>query len=679
MPTSGQRDDVPRPEYPRPHFDRSDRWTSLNGPWQFTPEGSVESRPITVPFAWETAASGVGVHWLERARYRRTFTVPDDWADDRVVLHFGAVHHHARVSVDGTPVGEHEGGYVPFAFDVTDALGTNAEHEVVVDVHAPADKRGIAHGKQRSTPRDDYDSCAFTPSSGIWQSVWLEPRPATHLAHLALRPTTDLDGITVTGDVDGPAAADAEVELTVSDAGSATTLATRIVDASALATGVVLELAEPHRWEPDDPHLYDVTVRVTSTDGHDRVVGHTGLRTIETRGAEIFLNGRRIALRGVLDQGYWPRTGITAPTEDAFLDDLRIARAAGFNTVRKHLKTEDPLFLHHADREGMLVWAEPASTGRFSDAAAEAFAAQVEPMVERDGDHPSIVVWGLYNEEWGLDWALPDDPRKQEVVREAYRALRALDPTRPVVDNSGWTHLETDLVDWHVYDEHPVGWARKVADLVQDDRPVFPVAIAVDSIVDKELMIDRPVPRDVPFLNSEFGGGWTSIDRGWNLHWQTQELRRHDGIAGWVWTELADVEHESAGIVSADRSWKDDGGRPPAHVNGETAVVFDLLPEAPGRDLVAPDGVARLGIQVSHHGPAAIDLDVTYGWGAVFGLAVDTPSEQAGTVHVEPFVLSPSVSLSAQLPAGRERGRLHVLLRDGDRIVGRGAVDVVRD
>lgn len=679
---------IPRPEYPRPQFDRSHRWMPLNGTWLFRrgtvdgPTGELAGDPtslagwdeqIQVPFAWETPASGVEAHWLEHAAYRRTFTVDGCWRDERVVLHFGAVHHEARVWVDGTEVGTHTGGSTPFEFDITDALSEHEEHTLVVSVHAPADKLHIAHGKQRSTPRDDYDSCAFTASSGIWQPVWLESRPLTHLSGLRLVPTAGLDGIRVLGDIAGPDPDNATVVVSVEGVDLSWT-----GDAAALRAGIALTLAEPRLWSPADPHLYRVRATVVSADGEDVVVGTTGLRSIETRAGQIFLNGQRISLRGVLDQGYWPTTGITAPTDDAFVRDLEIARDAGFNMVRKHLKLEDPRFHHHADRLGMLVWAEPASTGRFSTAAAAAFTAQIEPMVARDGNHPSIVVWGLYNEEWGLDWALPEDPAKQEVVRNDYRALKALDPTRPVVDNSGWTHLESDLIDWHVYDETPAGWARKVADLVADDEPTFPVAIAVDTIVEKRLMVEGPVPRDIPFVNSEFGGGWTSIDRGWNLHWQTQELRRHDTIAGWVWTELNDIEHESAGIVDCNRTMKDHGGRPPQHANGETVPVFGVSPIAPGRDIVTADGQVDFEVAVSHHGSDALDVRVAAAWGPVFGLEPTAEARDVDAVPVEPFVLSKSVRLRDELPAGTPSARLHVLLHAEGRLVGRGAIDVVR-
>ncbi|MEA9985615.1 glycoside hydrolase family 2 protein [Subtercola sp. RTI3] len=675
----GPTDTVPRGEYPRPQFDRAHSWRSLNGEWEFARgTGHVFDATIVVPFAWETPASGIEAHWLERAVYRRRFAVPSEWQDERVVLHFGAVHHEASVSVDGVLVGTHVGGSTHFEIDITNALSGDIDHEVRVEVYAPVDKRNIVHGKQRSMPRDDYDSCAFTPSSGIWQPVWLECRPETFLDALVLTPTADLTGLQVTGRVRGEHSATAVVEISIDSVDTDTASTPVSISAAALEEGYVITVTQPRLWSPSDPYLYRVRVDVASDSGVDRVVSNAGLRRIETRGNGIYLNGRRISLRGVLDQGYWPETGMTAPTDAAFVRDLEIARDAGFTMVRKHLKLEDPRFYHHADLAGMLVWAEPASTGRFSAAAARSFAAQIRPMAESLGSHPSIVVWGLYNEEWGLDWDLPNDPEKQAVVRAAFDELSGLDSSRPIVDNSGWTHLETDLVDWHMYDEHPSGWARKVRELVESDDPTFPVAVAVDVTVDKALMIGRSVPRDVPFLNSEFGGGWTSLDRGWNLHWQTQELRRHDSIAGWVWTELNDIEHESAGIVDASRTLKDDGGRPARYANAETTPVFDIVPVAPGRDIVAPDGRVTFGVAVSHHGADDLDVDVFIAWGPVFGLEAESTELRSGRVVAQPFILSDAVTIETALPDPGNARRLHVILRSEGAEVGRGLIDVVR-
>ncbi|WP_256514333.1 glycoside hydrolase family 2 protein [Actinoallomurus soli] len=679
-----------RPEYPRPHFDRSHTWLSLNGSWEFAtdPAGTAtveelshEDRAwpsrITVPFAWETEASGLGVHWLEYGWYRRTITIPEEWSGQRVVLHFGAVHHSAVVWVNGTRVGEHEGGYTPFEFDITDTLdGLSAT--VLVRVWAPVDKREIVHGKQRSIPRDDYDSCAFTPSSGIWQSVWLEARPATYVSALALAPSDTLDGIVANVTAAGPSLSGARLTVSV-DGGRPVT--TELDDGT---VRVHLRIQDPRLWSPADPHLYTVTVTLESADGTDRVASQTGLRRVTADGEHILLNDERLYVRGVLDQGYWPRTGLTAPDDQAFVTDLELAREAGFNLVRKHLKLEDPRFLHHADRLGMLVWAEPASTGVFTPAAVARFEAQIEPMVRRDGNHPSVVIWGLYNEEWGLDWDVPGDPDKQAAVRRAYESLKNLDPSRPVVDNSGWSHVATDLVDWHIYDETPAGWATKVHALLAERRPAFPVGLGPGMTVDKLLMADGGPSSGRPNLNSEFGGGWTSVERGWNLRWQTLELRRHDDLSGYVWTELYDIEHEMAGVYAFDRSRKDGGGNAPDLVNAETVLLVDIDPRAPGRDLVVGDDrTVDVGVRISHHGSSAIEAVVVPVWGAVLGDCDAAAASRAvgatppaDPVKVHPFRLSAPFRVVDRLPDGVRAARLHLLIVSADEVVGRCFVDV---
>ncbi|WP_219468725.1 glycoside hydrolase family 2 protein [Nonomuraea rhizosphaerae] len=672
------RAEYPRAEYPRPHFDRSHSWASLNGDWDFrADDGRDWDRTITVPFAWETPASGVEAHWLPLAWYRRRFTVPAGWAGQRVVLHFGAVHHEATVWVNGTEVARHTGGYTPFEADVTGALG-DGEQEVLVRVAAPADKRELAHGKQRSVPRDDFDGVCFTPSSGIWQSVWLEARPATHLASLRLRPAGDLDAITVEARVtetsgSSEATLPTTLRLTLRETGAS--VEAQVVDGVARA---VLPVAEPRLWSPEDPHLYHVDAELTSPSGVDRVTAYTGLRRIEAAGEDLYLNGRRLFVRGVLDQGYWPRTGITAPSDAALVRDLELAAAAGYNLVRKHLKLEDPRFVHHADRLGMLVWAEPAATGRFSAASVAAFEAQIAPMVERDGNSPAIVIWGLYNEEWGLDWDIPGDPAKQEAAARAYDLLKALDPSRPAVENSGWAHVRTDLLDWHHYDESAATWGRTVAALMNGDQDDFPVRLGPDHVVRKALAGSPSQPlRGLPNLNSEYGGGFTCVERAWHLRWQTQELRRHDRLAGYVYTELYDIEHESAGLLDFERRAKDLAGVDPADVNAVTTLVLDVVPVAPGRDLLSESGQVTVTVRVSHHGTEPVGGRLRTAWTPVLGAAPPLLEGDGPRAEAKPFLLSAPAEVHARLPEGWTSGRLHLaLVAEDGAVLARSAVDV---
>lgn len=662
---------VPRPEYPRPDRDRSARWLNLNGTWALSVDGEEAPLAITVPFAWETEASGVGRTWLERAVYRRQVTAPEDWSGSRIVLSFGAVHHQAVVRVDGTVVGEHTGGYESFEFDVSDLLIPGIASDLSVEVSAPADKRAIAHGKQRSIPRDDYDGVSFTPTSGIWQTVWLEARGRTHARELRLR------GDSLTGiDVDVVAAGDQPVGTPVRARVLETGERAATVTGPGGAAHLRLELARPRLWSPDDPHLYRVEVTV-GDDVPDTVTATTGLRRIEVDGEQLRLNGERLYVRGVLDQGYWPETGLTAPDADSLRRDLALAADLGYNTVRKHLKFEEPLWLHEADRVGMLVWAEPPCPSRFSAAAALAFEAQLPAMVERDGNHPSIVIWGLYNEEWGLDWDIPGSSARAEAAESAYDLLRALDDTRPIVENSGWAHVRSDLVDWHYYEPDLATWARVTAELAAGTRDAFPVRLGPDFVVDKSLYASADFPRaGVPILNSEYGEGFTSLERAWHLRWETQELRRHDRFAGYVYTEFADVEHESAGLLTTDRKPKDGGGCIPREVNAETVIVLDLVPLAAGADIEPPSEGSMIEARVSHHGRTPITVTLHTAW-TVAGGAIDRPLAAATSttpVEVVPFTLSEPVTIRVPPASGPARLVVWAAVDDG-RTVARCYLD----
>src|SRR5699024_7109632 len=195
---------------------------------------------------------------------------------------------------------------------------------------------------------------------------------------------------------------------------------------------------------------------------------------------------------------------------------------------------EAPPWLQAADRTGMLIWAEPPCPSRFSPQAAAAFEDQLPGMVERDGNHPSIVIWGLYNEEWGLDWDIPGSPTRAAAAEQAYHRLRELDATRPIVENSGWSHVRTDLVDWHYYEPDLGTWKSAVERMATDELDHFPVQLAPDFTVDKCLYGTPDVPREgLPILNSGYGSGFTALERGWHLRWATQELRRHDRFSGY--------------------------------------------------------------------------------------------------------------------------------------------------
>lgn len=638
--------------HPRPMRSRRDQWLSLDGDWGFRRDprnaGLDEgwqlgeapwNEHIVVPFAWETEASGIGAQWMPIGWYQRGFTIPQGWDNRRrLFLLFGAVHHESTVWVNGVEVGRHVGGYEGFEFDITEHVH-DGSGSVVVRVMAPIDKRDIPHGKQRSLPIDDYDACSFRPTSGIWQTVWLEARPANHITAVFLRPVPSLDGVAASVTVSGPG----QLSLQLGDQTPVT-----VTVAVAGTFDMNLPVADPHLWSPEDPHLYSVCARLTSVAGEDTVDAYTGLRRIESRDGQFYLNGVRTYFRGVLDQGYWPATGLTAPNDEALRRDLKLARAAGFTMVRKHLKFENPRQLLWADRMGMLMWVEPPSFGRYSKGAVESFEALIGPMVEQYGNHPSVVIWGLYNEEWGLEWRVPEEPELQRVVARAYELLHAQDSTRPIVDNSGWAHVRTDIIDWHVYTADLNLWAQTIAGIADGTRDTLKIGIATDRIEDRPLHVPAPPGPRLPLMNSEYGVGLTSTERGWHLKWQTLMMRRHDAFCGYVYCELIDIEHETAGIYTDHRVLKELGRVDPADVNADTVIIPDLIASAPGSDFAvgAPGQEVVFDVRISHHGHTGLQGTLTWCW------EHDGMHAGSADVLIEPFVCSAPIriQLTAVVP-----------------------------
>ncbi|GHF41981.1 PA14 domain-containing protein [Streptomyces griseosporeus] len=432
-------------EYPRPQLTRP-VWQNLNGSWQFAAAGAGERPPvgrdlperILVPYPVESQLSGLERH-EDRMWYRRTFTVPADWhigSGRRLQLNFGAVDWRAEVWVNGTKVTEHQGGYDKFAADITDALKPGRTQELIVGVYDPTDAANGENpplGKQRLDPSGIW----YTPSSGIWQTVWLEPVAADHVDGLKLTP--DVAAGTLTVEPQGVRAG-LPVTATAYDHGR------RVAGATGRSGGpLTLRIPDARLWSPDDPFLYDLKVSV----GADRVGSYFGMRSVAVEKVNgvprTLLNGKPVFLMATLDQGFWPDGLHTAPSDEALAYDLRLHKRLGFNSVRKHIKIEPDRWFYWADRLGLLVWQDiPAMTAGVNpgDAARAEYEREMKQIIDEHLSSPSVIMWVTFNEGWG----------QYDVGRVAEQA-KAWDPTR-LVNNMSGLNLGADGGAGDIMDEH---------------------------------------------------------------------------------------------------------------------------------------------------------------------------------------------------------------------------------
>ncbi len=561
----------PTPDYPRPRLVR-DAWLSLNGTWAFgttattDPERVEFDREIRVPFAPEAPLSGLGdendhpVAW-----YRRTFEVPDEWAERRVVLRFGAVDHAARVWLNGRLVATHEGGHTPFGADVTDVLVAGEQTLVVRAEDDPHDMRK-PRGKQDWLP--EPHGIWYPRTTGIWQTVWLEPVHEQHLE--AVRFTADVPGFALTTDVRfaTEATGDLTIELRHGDA----VLAHDRWSVRGRASARTIRLPDPgiddarraFLWSPEHPNLFAVRLAL-EVDGEtvDEVHTYAALRQAETRDGFFQLNGRPYPLRLVLDQGYWPDGLMTAPDDEALRRDVELAKAMGFNGVRKHQKIEDPRYLYWADVLGLLVWEELPSAYAFGPDAVARLTREWMEAIERDASHPSIVTWVAFNESWGVP-DLPNVEGQRHAVAALYHLAKALDGTRPVVGNDGWEHVVTDLITLHDYHPEPATLSERYG--TREAARATALRVLEHGRVG---VLDPQTLRGQPLVLSEFGGIRYHRDAvGWGYQQVDDAETLVDvyaamiaalppaGVAGFCYTQFSDTFQEQNGLLYADRAPK---------------------------------------------------------------------------------------------------------------------------
>lgn len=573
----------PRPEYPRPQFERAD-WVNLNGTWTYdfdfgrtgNERGWQASQgfggKITVPFCPESKLSGVAhTDFINSIWYQRNIDIPQAWQGKRILLNFGAADYETHVYIDGKLAGSHYGAGSSFAVDITRFAEGATHHNLVVQVNDNL-RDGHQTGGKQSTRSSSY-GCLYTRVTGIWQTVWLEAVDKEGLKSVFAVPDIDQKQISIHPQfyAENP---DNRLTVTLYDGKKA--VASRTVTASNAAT-VTLNVPGMKLWSPESPFLYDLVYKVTR-DGKtiDEVHSYAGMRKVALKDGFFWLNNRKYFQRLVLDQGYYPDGIWTAPSDDALRRDIQLAKNAGFNGARLHQKSFEERYYYWADKLGYLTWGESASWGldENSELSARNFITEWAELVTRDRNHPSLVTWTPFNETWGCS----DTGVYSRMVNDVYDLTKALDPTRPVNDASGDGHIKTDIWSVHDYERDPVKLANS--------HTFAPGKTVYRNQPDKSAWL-APYEGQ-PYMVDEFGGlPWipqadrsTSWGYGDNidniedfyriLENEVKALKSCPKVTGFCYTQITDVEQEKNGIYRYDRTPKFDTAR--------IKAIFESIP-----------------------------------------------------------------------------------------------------
>ncbi|MCE5322203.1 beta-galactosidase [bacterium] len=557
---------VPCPEHPRPDRVRPD-WLNLNGVWEFAfdPDdaGSFD-KPldgrIVVPFCPESVLSGVYDEELHTiCRYARTFDLPDNMIGKRVLLHFGAVDHECDVWLNGVHLGKHTGGYDSFAFDITDIIKPTGNRLALRVYDNPADIK--QRGKQ--SPARCPEGTRYMRTTGIWQTVWLEAVGGTYIKDLLLHDDIKTGKLAIKAEIDGPAK-----DLTL------TAIAyfggKEVVRQSSRSNELTLTIPNHRLWSPESPNLYELSLSLSSPDGSevDSVETYFGFRSTYTKDGEIYLNDKVFFLISALDQGYYPDGLYTPPTDDALRADVEWAKKYGLNNVRKHQIIAEPRFHYWCDKLGLTIWEEMPDWGTEPDFCTDSdqHLREWTACMKRDINHPCIIAWVPKNEQH--KW---DEDDANSVKLKFYETSKSVDPTRPVVDNSGYCHTITDMVDLHIRPLHGEDWhmwferwrksIRQTGDFqAYENRPTYCKGYKY---------------RGEPLVISETGNWWIEgyLPMGkWRVHGAGPaanldeymalykqfflELMSEPECAGFSFVQLYDVEGEVNGYLTYDRKAK---------------------------------------------------------------------------------------------------------------------------
>lgn len=575
--------ELPRPEYPRPQFER-EAWMNLNGTWSFDFDFGESGKDrnyqnsqdlgkqILVPYCPESKLSGVQhVDFINCMWYQRKISIPSDWNNKKIFLNFGAVDYMAEIYIDGNIIQRHYGGSSSFSVDVTRFVKAGQEHNLVIQVKDDL-RSGLQTGGKQCT---GYYSggCSYTRVTGIWQTVWMEAVAENGLKSTVVRSDIDQKQLIITPEFYKES--DYTLEVVLKD-GNKT-----IAKKSVLCTNnsvIVLPVKNMKLWSPESPFLYDIVYQVKDHDGNviDEVKSYAGMRKVHIADGKFYLNNEPYFQRLVLDQGYYPDGIWTAPSDEALKNDIILGKNAGFNGARLHQKVFEERYYYWADKLGYITWGESASwvMDVNNELAARNYLSEWSEIVTRDRNHPSLVTWTPLNETWGSR-----DGVYTRFVRDIYNITKAIDPTRPVNDASGDDHVVTDIWSVHNYEQD----GTKLYEQLKFEEGKEPYRNSRDK---KYLAVYE----GQPYMVDEFGGiGWmASEDRkdSWGygglpqteeefyarLEGQIKALKDSEHVTGFCYTQLTDVEQEKNGIYYYDRSPKLDMNR--------IKAIFELIPSS---------------------------------------------------------------------------------------------------
>ena len=580
---------LPRAEYPRPQFERAE-WQNLNGEWSYTLDpvktgwerGLKDSKgfdgKIIVPFAPESKLSGVEhKEFIPCIWYQREIAIPAEWAGKDVVLNFGAVYYESEIYIDGKFVDRHFGGSDSFSVDITEFVKAGQKHSLVVNAKSDLRSRMQSAGKQ--SLRHGPFECMYTRTTGIWQTVWMEAVAPSGIQRVKI--STDIDRSVVAMEFTMRRNATGDM-LTINVKDNGKVVAT---DCGPVASGsvVMLPIKKAKLWSPESPFLYDVEFELKNAAGEviDRATSYFGMRKIHTDGNKIYLNNEPYYQRLVLDQGFYPDGVWTAPSDEALRRDIEMSKEAGFNGARLHQKVFEERFHYWADKLGYLTWGEAPSWGLDANdvEAARNFLMEWRNLVVRDMNHPSIVTWTPFNEEF---W--PDETQYPRFIVDAYTITKQLDPSRPVNTVSGGQHIVTDIWTEHHYEQNP----DKLREIIYNNGNMYVRRHSVQARHRGNVGFNRPVLNDpytfptykgdIPYILDEFGGikcmeANPAKDGAWGYGdaAQTKEdfykrleaqvrglIEMSDKMWGYCYTQLTDVMQEQNGIYYYDRGVKYD-------------------------------------------------------------------------------------------------------------------------